>query len=64
MQAPCPKCQSKNIRKSKRRGLLESVVSTVAQMRPYRCLSCDSRFFRRPIPPRDSVPHITGTSGH
>jgi hypothetical protein len=49
MQAHCPKCLSSNIRRSKRRGLLESVVSTVTRVRPYRCLSCDSRFFRRAV---------------
>jgi DNA-directed RNA polymerase subunit RPC12/RpoP len=42
----CPHCQSKNITKSKRRGLLESMVLKLVHVRPYRCLACDSRFFR------------------
>jgi hypothetical protein len=42
----CPHCHSKNISKSKRRGLLESMVLKLVNVRPYRCLACDSRFYR------------------
>jgi transposase-like protein len=50
MLVHCPLCQSTNIRKSRRRGLLESVVFTLIRVRPYRCQSCDSRFFRWAVP--------------
>jgi hypothetical protein len=50
MATYCPQCQSKNIRKSRRRGLLESVVYTLIHVRPYRCQSCDLRFFRWAVP--------------
>jgi hypothetical protein len=50
MPTHCPLCQSKNISKSKRRGLLESVVFTLIRVRPYRCQDCDLRFFRRAAP--------------
>jgi hypothetical protein len=46
----CPLCQSINISKSRRRGLLESVVFTLIRVRPYRCQSCDLRFFRWAVP--------------
>jgi hypothetical protein len=42
----CPWCQSLNINRSQRRGVLESVVFKLIHVRPYRCLSCDGRFFR------------------
>jgi hypothetical protein len=54
MQNHCPLCQSKNVSKSQRRGVLESVVFKLIHVRPYRCLSCDFRFFRR----ADSHRHI------
>jgi hypothetical protein len=50
MPTHCPLCQSKSISKSKRKGLLESVVFALIHVRPYRCLSCDLRFFRRAVP--------------
>jgi len=50
MLVHCPLCQTANIRKSRRRGLLESVVFTLIRVRPYRCQSCDSRFFRWAVP--------------
>jgi transposase-like protein len=52
MTTRCPLCQSENISKSKRRGLLESLVFTLIHVRPYRCQSCDLRFFRRGRPAR------------
>jgi DNA-directed RNA polymerase subunit RPC12/RpoP len=55
MPLQCPECQSKNISKSKRRGLFESVVFPLIQVRPYRCMSCDLRFFRRAAPHEHSA---------
>src|SRR3989442_9465813 len=50
MPAHWPLCQSINIGKSRRRGLLESVVLTLIRVRPYRCQSCDLRCFRWAAP--------------
>src|SRR4029077_12923350 len=63
MQMPnhCPSCQSTNISRSKRRGLFESIVFKLIHVRPYRCLSCDSRFFRRAFIHRHTVPPLDTT---
>ena len=50
MPFQCPQCQSQSITRSKRRGWVESVVFALIQVRPYRCMSCDWRFFRRAAP--------------
>jgi hypothetical protein len=62
MPFQCPLCQSKNISRSKRRGLLESVVFALIQVRPYRCMSCDLRFFRRAAPHEHSATPPSTTS--
>ena len=62
MPFQCPQCQSKSISKSKRRGLLESVVFALVQVRPYRCMSCDLRFFRRAGPHEHSATPPSATS--
>ena len=54
--------ESKNISKSKRRGLFESLVFKLIHVRPYRCQSCDLRFFRWAGPHVHSVSHIAATS--
>ena len=42
----CPKCGSDNISRSKRRGMIETFISSVGVL-PYRCnqFVCGSRFF-------------------
>ena len=62
MPTHCPRCQSKNISKSKRRGLFESLVFKLIHVRPYRCQSCDLRFFRGADPHVHSDSHIAATS--
>jgi hypothetical protein len=62
MPTRCPQCQSKHVSKSKRRGLLESLVFRLIQVRPYRCLTCDWRFFRRAAPHGRSATHLATTS--
>lgn len=41
----CPDCQSDEIRRSKTRGSVESLLA-ILRIRPYRCEECDYRFFR------------------
>jgi len=41
----CPDCQSDEIRRSKTRGTVESLL-VLLRIRPYRCEECDYRFFR------------------
>jgi len=40
----CPDCQSDQIRRSKTRGTVESLLAFL-RIRPYRCEECDGRFF-------------------
>jgi len=42
----CPLCQSERIHKSRRQGVVEKTVMAMIFLRPFRCLRCDSRFFR------------------
>ena len=46
MPTNCPDCQSRRIHRSRRRGILESSLLAMLFIRPFRCLSCDHRFFR------------------
>jgi hypothetical protein len=46
MPTNCPECQSHRIRRSRRRGVLESRILAALFIRPFRCLACDRRFFR------------------
>ncbi len=41
----CPECHSRDIRRSTRRGLYESIVLPVVLLRPYRCERCDARVY-------------------
>ena len=45
MPVSCPHCQSKAIRRSKRRGTFEVTVLSVIPMRPFRCQGCHRRFY-------------------
>jgi len=42
----CPRCNSKRIRKSRRKGVEEKIFFAMIFVRPFRCESCDHRFFR------------------
>jgi hypothetical protein len=41
----CPSCKSKNVARSMRRGALDFLVLPLFLLRPYRCLSCDNRYY-------------------
>jgi len=43
----CPKCDSKEVRRSPRRGFVELVLLAGVNLRPFRCQGCGERFFRR-----------------
>jgi hypothetical protein len=45
----CPNCYSEQIRRSKRRGVIEQTLLTVVALKPYRCLDCYGRFYRWPV---------------
>jgi len=44
--AVCPSCGSGKIYRSRRKGFVEFVLGWLFFIRPYRCESCDERFFR------------------
>jgi uncharacterized protein YlaI len=43
----CPYCQSKAVRRSVRRGMLELAILRLIPVRPFRCKDCDHRFYSR-----------------
>src|ERR1700690_4333466 len=45
MPPSCPICRSKDVRRSKRRGMLESTILNLIPLRPFRCMDCDYRFY-------------------
>ena len=42
----CPRCRSKKIRRSKKKGALERILAAALTLQPFRCGKCDKRFFR------------------
>jgi hypothetical protein len=46
----CPNCGSRKISKSHRRSFYERHILSLFRVRPYRCDSCDKRFYRRSDP--------------
>ena len=47
----CPACRSGCVRRSRRKGIVEKTLLTVAFVRPFRCVECGWRFFRPMIHP-------------
>jgi ribosomal protein L37AE/L43A len=45
MPALCPRCERKAVRRSKRRGVIESTLLSLIRVRPFRCMDCDRRFY-------------------
>jgi len=45
----CPKCLGKNAQRSRRRNLIETIISK-AGIKPFRCLGCNHRFFAFRLP--------------
>jgi hypothetical protein len=48
----CPECHSAQVHASRRRGLIERKILATIQVRPFRCETCDSRFFRWSYSPK------------
>jgi C4-type Zn-finger protein len=46
----CPSCSSVAIRKSRRKGLLERILYSAVFITPYRCKTCDYRYYRFRFP--------------
>jgi transposase-like protein len=46
----CPQCASASIRRSRKNGLLERILHSALFISPYRCKSCDKRYFRLRLP--------------
>ena len=42
----CPSCGSSEVSRSQRKGWFESKLSSMFNIKPYRCLKCDYRHFR------------------
>jgi len=53
----CPICESDNVYRSRRNGLIEWVLHHLLFKSPYRCQDCNERFFRsrlaRRHPPKE-----------
>jgi hypothetical protein len=45
MSILCPHCHSRQVRNSRTKGMLESVLLALVFLRPFRCEDCDLRFF-------------------
>jgi len=56
----CPLCQSKDIYRLKRSGLVNRIVCTVSHYRPHWCSNCDSFFY---APKRPRTVRIEGSYG-
>jgi len=50
----CPRCASSNLRRSRRRGILERALSLAGRL-PYRCRECDLRFYFRVAPLQETA---------
>lgn len=46
----CPKCKSRVVHRSKRRGILERIILYPLGFRAYRCEYCDHRFYSKTTP--------------
>jgi hypothetical protein len=46
----CPNCTSVAIHRSRRKGLLENILYAAVFVTPYRCETCDERYYRFRFP--------------
>jgi hypothetical protein len=57
----CPYCESRNIRRSRREGLVEFVIHWVFFLSPYRCRECYRRYFGLRFSPSSTQPVTTAS---
>jgi hypothetical protein len=57
----CPLCHGQRIHRSKRKGPFEKMFLAMIFVRPFRCLTCDYRFFRGPFAARSNTFRPAGT---
>jgi len=60
----CPRCQSERIRRSRRKGIIERRILAMLFVRPFRCESCDLRFFRWSINVNPNSPTVASAIGN
>jgi transposase-like protein len=53
----CPNCASHETRRSRRKGLMERTLFAALFVHPYRCESCDQRYYRLRLPVHTEAKH-------
>lgn len=56
----CPKCDTERVHASRRGGAIEKIVLAAIFVRPFRCESCDFRFFRWSLSANPNSPISVG----
>ena len=56
----CPYCGSGEIHNTQWRGFVERCAMYLWSLSPYRCRSCCSRFYLRPLPQRGTATKAVG----
>jgi predicted RNA-binding Zn-ribbon protein involved in translation (DUF1610 family) len=51
----CPICGSRDIHRSKRRGIAEQLACRITPVRPFRCNSCNARIYAYEQPAEKSA---------
>jgi hypothetical protein len=62
MRIRCPDCGSLQTHRSRKRGIVEYVLSAIIFVRPFRCEECDARFFRWSLREKRDLPRSIPTS--
>jgi predicted Zn-ribbon and HTH transcriptional regulator len=62
--ANCPRCRSEQIHRSRRKGIIERRILAMLFVRPFRCVSCDLRFFRWSISVNPNPPTVATAMGN
>jgi hypothetical protein len=58
----CPQCRSGRIHRSRRKGFFERRILSLLFVRPFRCLSCDCRFFHWSFSPNPNPSRTVPTN--
>jgi hypothetical protein len=60
----CPSCENSSIYRSHRHGTFETILGKILLLYPYRCQSCDQRFYifgQRRVPGLHPKPEPSGS---